>query len=150
MNCQLETKFWIDGLRTPGLGIAMQPWIRFFWALSDASLHLTEITTTSTKFWVTEYSRTVVRYFHVDFIYHFSMVYVKYSRTSVARTLMARLPPLFRTGSWAPYKKHPIAADIIVFGIFAWFSFYIDNGILCVLSHLDEAILMRPHNIPTC
>ena len=40
---------------------------------------------------------------------------------------------LFRTRSWVPNKKNPIAADIIVFWII-WdgFLFYIDNGILCV------------------
>ena len=34
-----------------------------------------------------------------------------YSRTSMARTLMARLPRLFRTRSWVPWKN-PIAADL--------------------------------------
>ena len=37
--------------------------------------------------------------------------YYMYSITSVARTLMARLPRLFRTRSWAP-RKNPIAADL--------------------------------------
>ena len=40
----------------------------------------------------------------------------KYSRTSVARTLMARLPRLFQTRSLVP-KKNPIAADNIIIGI---------------------------------
>ena len=34
-----------------------------------------------------------------------------YSRTSVARTLMARLPRLFRTRSRVP-RKTPLAADL--------------------------------------
>ena len=36
-------------------------------------------------------------------LYPFSYVYN--SRTSVARTLMARLPWLFQTRSWVPWKK---------------------------------------------
>ena len=36
---------------------------------------------------------------------------LKYSRTSVARTLMARLPRLFRTRSSVP-KENPLAADL--------------------------------------
>ena len=39
------------------------------------------------------------------------------ARTSVAQTLMARLPQLFQTGSLIPNIKHPVAADIIVFEI---------------------------------
>ena len=58
----------------------------------------------------------------------------RYSRISVARTLMACLPRLFRTRSRVPIKKYPIAADIIVFGVnLSDFPFYIDNGILYVL-----------------
>ena len=34
-----------------------------------------------------------------------------YSRTSMARTLMARLPRLFRTRSRVP-RKNPLAADL--------------------------------------
>ena len=41
----------------------------------------------------------------------------QHSRTSVARTLIARLPRLFQTRSLV-LKKHPIAADIIVLGYF--------------------------------
>ena len=29
-------------------------------------------------------------------------------------------------------------------------TFYIENGILCVLIRIDEAILMRTHKIPSC
>ena len=46
--------------------------------------------------------------------------------------------------------KNHTAADIIIFGIIeADFLFYIDNGMLCVLTknRLDKAILMRTHNI---
>ena len=39
----------------------------------------------------------------------------RYSRTSMARTLMARLPRLFRTRFLSPLEKNPIAADIIIF-----------------------------------
>ena len=35
-----------------------------------------------------------------------------YSRTSMARKLMARLPWLFRTLSLSPLEKHLIAADL--------------------------------------
>ena len=47
----------------------------------------------------------------------------------MARTPMARLPWLLES-----LGKHPIAADIIIFGIIQGdFLFYIDNGMLCVL-----------------
>ena len=69
---------------------------------------------------------------------------MQYSRTPIARTLMARLPRLFRIRSWVPRKKS-LAADL---GHLVWFSFfYIENGILCVL---NEAILMRTRKIPSC
>ena len=57
-----------------------------------------------------------------------------YSTASLARTLMARLPRLFRTRFESlTKKKYPIAADIIVFRInLGAFPFYIDDGILCV------------------
>ena len=59
---------------------------------------------------------------------------VIYSRTSMARTPMARLPRLFQTRSCVPRKKNPIAADIIIYGIIKGdFLCYIDNGMLCVL-----------------
>ena len=45
-------------------------------------------------------------------------VKIIYSRTSVARTPMARLPRLFRTRSWVPNIKNTIAADMTVFGKF--------------------------------
>ena len=52
----------------------------------------------------------------------------------MARTLKARLPRLFRTRSLVRWKKNPIAADIIVFGIIKGdFLFYIDNGVSCVI-----------------
>ena len=51
-----------------------------------------------------------------------------YSRTSVAGTLMARLPQLFRTRSWGPRKK-TLAAD---WDNLVWFSFlYWKQYILC-------------------
>ena len=58
------------------------------------------------------------------------------SRTSVARILVARLPRLFQTCSCVPNQEHPIAADIIVFGIISGdflYDFDFDNGMLCVL-----------------
>ena len=42
---------------------------------------------------------------------------VIYSRTSVARTLMARFPRLFRTSFRVPIKINPIEADLIICGI---------------------------------
>ena len=36
----------------------------------------------------------------------------RYSRTSVARTLMAHLPWLFQTRSRVPWNKKPIVADL--------------------------------------
>ena len=65
--------------------------------------------------------------------FHQIYIHCMYSRTSVARTLMARLPQLLRTRSRVPNKKNPTAADIIVFGIILGdFLSYIDNGMLCV------------------
>ena len=52
-----------------------------------------------------------------------------YSRTSMARTLMARLPRLFRT-HFKSLGKNPLAADLGLFSVI--FFFYIENGILCV------------------
>ena len=41
-----------------------------------------------------------------------------------------------------------LKSDIIIFGIIKCdFLFYIDNGMLCVLIRIDEAILMRTHDI---
>ena len=53
-----------------------------------------------------------------------------YSRTSVAQTLMVRLPWLFRTLSWVPWKKFHSCRFWIVYSDFL---FYTENGILCVL-----------------
>ena len=53
---------------------------------------------------------------------------------------MVRLPGLFRTRSLVPYKN-PIAADIIVFGIYSSeFLFYIDNVtiIVCCVYSLES------------
>ena len=63
-----------------------------------------------------------------------------YSRTSVARTLMARLPWLFLTGSRVPTKKSlGCRFGIILDG----FPFYcIENGILCVLMKHHEIHLV--------
>ena len=38
----------------------------------------------------------------------------EYSRTSVARTQMARLPQLFHTHYWVPNKNYSITAVIII------------------------------------
>ena len=62
-----------------------------------------------------------------------------YSRTSVARTLMARLPWLFQTPSRAltVTKENPIAVHIFVFGIILGdLLFYIDNGMMFVLNKI--------------
>ena len=40
-----------------------------------------------------------------------NIIFVKYSRTSMARTLMARITWLFRTLAFEPIGKIPIAAD---------------------------------------
>ena len=53
-----------------------------------------------------------------------------YSRTSMARTLMARLPWLFRTRSWVPRKSF-IAADL---GQFRVIFFNILKMVYCVFS----------------
>ena len=55
---------------------------------------------------------------------------IVYSRTSMARTLMARLPRLFRTRSSVPWKKSHSCIFRIIYGDFL---FYIENGILYVL-----------------
>ena len=53
-----------------------------------------------------------------------------YSNTSVARTLVARVPRLIRTRSRVP-RKNPTAADL---GFLGWFSFlYLKCYIVCVL-----------------
>ena len=59
----------------------------------------------------------------------------RYSRPSVAQTLMVPLPQLFRKKLLLQSSaKNPIAADIIVFGISSGeFLLYIDNGMLQVL-----------------
>ena len=54
-----------------------------------------------------------------------------YRRTSVARTLMAHLPRLFRTHSLV--LKNKIPQMQIKDKFFGDFLFYIENGILCVL-----------------
>ena len=75
--------------------------------------------------------------------------FLPYSRTSVARTLMARLSRLFRTHSWVPWKKsHSCRFGIIQND----FRFHIENGILCVLIRIAllRRTLMRTHNIPSC
>ena len=54
----------------------------------------------------------------------------KYSRISMARTLMARLPRLFRTRSGVPWKKSGSWRFGIVWGDFLC---CIENGIFCVL-----------------
>ena len=57
---------------------------------------------------------------------------------------MARLPWLFRTNSFLrPLENIPELQIWDNLGFF--FSFYVENGILCVL--IDEAILIRTYNI---
>ena len=57
-----------------------------------------------------------------------------YSRTSMARTLMARLPRLVRTRSWVPWNKFHSCRFRIVF------FFILRNGILCVLIRIASVI----------
>ena len=75
-------------------------------------------------------------------------VHIYYSRTSFARTLMTRLPRLFRTRSFVPWKNS-IAAKLDNQGWFlCWYWKWYTVG-----SHknrLHETILMRTHNIPSC
>ena len=60
--------------------------------------------------------------------------YIKYySRTSMARTPMARLPRLFRTHYWVPREKFHSCRHYYIWDNFGWFSFYIENGMFCVL-----------------
>ena len=58
-----------------------------------------------------------------------------YSRTSVARTLITRLPRPFRTPSRVPNQENLITADSILFGM-GDFLFTIDNGMLRILLDL--------------
>ena len=58
------------------------------------------------------------------------MGFYEYSRTSMARTLMARLPGLFRTRFWVPWKKFHSCRFGIIWGDFLS---SIENGMLCVL-----------------
>ena len=44
------------------------------------------------------------------------VIQLHYSRTSMARTPMARLPRPFQSRSWV-LRKNTLAADIIIFGI---------------------------------
>ena len=71
-----------------------------------------------------------------------------YRKTSVARTLMARLPRLFRTRSWVPRKKSLGCR----FGIaLCDSSLFWKRYIVCThKNRLNEAILMRTHNISPC
>ena len=57
---------------------------------------------------------------------------IPYSRTSVVRRLMARVPRLFQTRSSVPWKK----SNSCRFGLIKGELFYIENGILCVLIRL--------------
>ena len=58
-----------------------------------------------------------------------------YSRTSMARTLMARLPRLFRTHSWVRWKKAHSGRYWIVYGVFLG---HMENGILCALIRISS------------
>ena len=71
--------------------------------------------------------------FYYNFIINMSIVefaqvhWPYHSRTSVARTSLARLPQLFRTRFWVPWKN-PTAADL------GWFIFFILKMVCCVYS----------------
>ena len=72
-----------------------------------------------------------------------------YSRTSMARTLMARLPRLFRTCSWVPKKNSYNCRVGIISGDFLFLHWK------CYIScshkdRLDETILTRTQNILSC
>ena len=58
---------------------------------------------------------------------------MNYSRTSVARTLMARLPRLFRTRYLVP-NKNIIAADIVVFLDISGDFLFISIMVCCMYS----------------
>ena len=66
-----------------------------------------------------------------------------FSRASVARTLMARLPRLFELVLESLGKSLGCRRGIILID----FLFYIENGILCVLIRIAS---LRTHNIPSC
>ena len=53
----------------------------------------------------------------------------------MARTLMARLPWLFQTHSWVPWKKSHSCRCGIIQGVFL---IHIENGILCVLIRITS------------
>ena len=63
---------------------------------------------------------------------YFRLEIRKYSRTSMARTRMARLPRLFRNRSWVPRKKSLGCRFGIILCDFLFFYIYIENGILWV------------------
>ena len=74
------------------------------------------------------------------FYRHFNQTrFILYSRTSVARTPMARLPWQFPTHSWVPNKKVPYLQPLLYLGYSGWFSFYIENGMLYVLIRIAPA-----------
>ena len=74
---------------------------------------------------------------------------LNYSRTSMARTLMARLPRLFRSHSLVPWNKSDSCRSGMIYDDFL---FYIEKWyIVCThWNRLVEAILMRTHNTPSC
>ena len=73
-----------------------------------------------------------------------------YNITSVARTLIAHLPKTISIVLESLGKNH-IAADWGYFRVIFFFFFYIENDIVCIhLNRLDDAILIRTHNIPSC
>ena len=61
---------------------------------------------------------------------------IKYSRTSMARTPKARLQRLFWTLPWVPWKKSHSSRHYYIWDNLVWFSFSIDNGMLCVLNRI--------------
>ena len=83
-----------------------------------------------------ELSKLSLHCLHRPFHPNIHNFYGMYSRTSVARTLMACLLRLCRTRSRLPWKN-PIAADWDNLG---YFFFYIENGILCVLIRIIAAM----------
>ena len=58
-----------------------------------------------------------------------------YSRTSVARTLMARLPWLLRTRSWAPKKNSHSCRQFYVWDNLGWFFILI---MVCCMYSLES------------
>ena len=63
-----------------------------------------------------------------------ALIHCIYSRTSVARTLMARLPRQFQTHSWVPLKKSHSSRHYCIRNNLWWFSFFYIEKVYCLYS----------------